>query len=170
MRRGILWLPGWYLWIIKGINQTMGLNISFVIHIPYGKMIQKCKNSNFPPVPAGIVPEQKGCFHVWRQSASLPPYSLWYKSNRQLIHYLFQRNTGLHKYVIVICYYFQVFSSSHFLSVNMSLSLSVTVPPPFLSCCVSTPQTTIFSLWDFGVGRITCDDIIMTFTFCSFWW
>lgn len=36
-RRGILWLPGWYLWIIKGINQTMGLNISFVIHIPYGQ-------------------------------------------------------------------------------------------------------------------------------------
>lgn len=38
----------------------MGLNISFAIHIPYGKIIQKCKNSNSPPATAGIVPEQKG--------------------------------------------------------------------------------------------------------------
>ena len=84
--------------------------------------------------------------------------------------YITCSNTALHKYVIVIRYYSQVFSSSHFLSVNMSLSLSITVPPAALSCPISTLQRTIFNLWDFGVGRITCDDIIMTFTFRSFWW
>jgi hypothetical protein len=31
--------------IIKEINQTMGLNISFVIHIPYGQKMKKKKDT-----------------------------------------------------------------------------------------------------------------------------
>lgn len=70
-------LPGWYLQIIKEINQTTGLNISFVIHIPYGqgkkkkKMIRKCKNSNstLPPLELHHL---RCCSHVWRRSACFP--------------------------------------------------------------------------------------------------
>lgn len=40
----------------------MGLNISFVIPIPYGKKIQKCKNSNFPAAPTGTVARAEGLF------------------------------------------------------------------------------------------------------------
>lgn len=40
----------------------MWLNISFVIYIPCGKMIQKCKNNNFPAAPAGIMPVKYCCF------------------------------------------------------------------------------------------------------------
>lgn len=147
----------------------MGLNIPFVIHIPYGKIIQKCKNSNFPPAPAGIVSRRRAVFMSEDKVHPYQPIPSGINLTGSLYIMLQCCYMVLHRYVGVICYYFQVFSSSHFLSVNASCSLSITVPLLLLSCPLSALQRTIFTLWDVGAGRITCDDIIMTLTFCSFW-
>lgn len=154
----------------------MGLNISFVIHISYGKMMQKCKNSNFPPVTVGNVPEQKGYFHVWRWSASLPAYSLWYKSNRHLIHYPFQCN--VHKCVIAKCYYLKLFPPlTSCPSVNMFLFL---LSPFYCMFSIYSPEANIQSLglwgqrpnlwWHYNDLHISFPVVTDPLSYLSFCW
>ena len=73
-----------YLWIIKGINQTIGQNISFVIHIPYGqKWYRNVKTAISHQSLLGVCHCKNAVFYLLRQSGSLPAHSLWHESDKK---------------------------------------------------------------------------------------